>query len=272
MNVLAYYSTSIFSDAGFSRSAALAVSLGCGIVNFIGAAPALWAIDRKGRRTLLLTTFPLLAFFLALASLTFHLIPEGTDARLGLVGTSLYLFMAAYSPGMGPVPFTYSAEAFPLRLRSQGMASAVSVTWAFNFLISFTWPAMSEAMTPSGGLAWYAGWNIFGWVFAYFLLPETKGRSLEELDIVFSVRNRDHAAFYTRKLGNKFRRLLGMDIEPLKPLYSDGLELNTVPTADNDDNNEAATVLGEEVKDDDGIASRARPPTRPSLFWDPPQA
>ena len=89
---------------------------------------------------------------------------------------------------------------------------------------------------------------------------------------MFSVRNRDHAAFYTRKLGNKFRRLLGMDIEPLKPLYSDGLELNTVPTADNDDNNEAATVLGEEVKDDDGIASRARPPTRPSLFWDPPQA
>ena len=96
--------------------------------------------------------------------------------------------MAVYSPGEGPVPFTYSAEAFPLHLRDVGMSFATAICWGFNFILSLTWPALEAAFTPTGAFCWYAGWNFFGFVYAYFLLPETKGRTLEELDRIFEAR------------------------------------------------------------------------------------
>lgn len=101
--------------------------------------------------------------------------PEGkpTEAQLGNVATAIFLFMATYSPGEGPVPFTYSAEAFPLYIRDVGMSFATATCWGFNFILSLTWPALVEAFTPTGAFCWYAGWNLFGWVYCYFFLPET---------------------------------------------------------------------------------------------------
>ncbi|KAF4125388.1 Sugar (and other) transporter [Geosmithia morbida] len=191
VNVIAYYSTHIFMGAGFTRSESLAVSLGCGVANFVGAIPALYTIDRFGRRSLLLSTFPVLAISLFWTGASFYIVDQ--DARLASICTGIYVFMLFYSPGMGPVPFTYSAEAFSLSVRPLGMASATAVTWAFNFIINFTWPKMMLAMTPAGGFCFYAAWNVFAWFFAFFLLPETKGYSLEQLDHIFSKSNRQHA-------------------------------------------------------------------------------
>lgn len=194
------------------------VSLGCGVCNFLGAIPAIFTIDRYGRRQLLLLTFPVMSIFLFWTGSSFLI--TDTSTRLASVVASLYCFMILYSPGLGPVPFTYSAEAFPLHIRAVGMASATSITWAFNFLISFTWPEMMAKFTAAGGFYWYATWNFAGWIFAYFLVPETKNRTLEELDQVFSVRNRDHARHYLRRLEQVWARLLGRDVEPLPPLYA----------------------------------------------------
>lgn len=224
MNVLAYYSTKIFTDAGYSHRSALLVSFGCGVCNFLGAIPAVFTIDRFGRRDLLLFTFPLMSICLFWTGLSFQ--AEDTNVRLGLIATSLYAFMIIYSPGLGPVPFTYSAEAFPLHIRAIGMSSATSITWAFNFLISFTWPKMMEKMTATGGFFWYATWNLIGWTFAYFLVPETKNMTLEELDGVFSVRNRDHARYYVQKLNYRMNKMLGRDVEPMPPLYQMETESN----------------------------------------------
>ncbi|KYK61962.1 plastidic glucose transporter 4 [Drechmeria coniospora] len=218
VNVIAYYSTKIFVDAGYSAETAMLVSFGSGVCNFLGALPAVFTIDRYGRRQLLLFTFPVMAVFLFWTGSSFLI--EEKHTRLASVAASLYGFMILYSPGLGPVPFTYSAEAFPLHIRALGMSSATAITWAFNFLISFTWPEMMDKFTAMGGFYWYAGWNVVGWVFTYFLLPETKGRTLEELDSVFSVRNRDHARYYMRKLDRFFRRLLGRDVKALAPLYA----------------------------------------------------
>ena len=66
------------------------------------------------------------------------------------------------------------AEAFPLYLRDTGMSFATATCWGFNFIISFTWPALLQAFTPQGAFSWYAGWNLFATVYTYFLLPETK--------------------------------------------------------------------------------------------------
>jgi MFS family permease len=218
VNVIAYYSTSIFKESGFSRKSALAVSVGVGALNFLGALPAVLSIDRFGRRNLLLVTFPMLSVCLFCAALGF--LVENPTTRTAIVATSIYVFMLVYSPGMGPVPFTYSAEAFPLHIRALGMSSATAITWAFNFVISFSWPRMNAGLKPTGSFLWYAGWNIFGFVFTYFLLPETKNRTLEELYSVFSMRNRDHALYYTRRLARLSKKMLRRDVEPMAPLYN----------------------------------------------------
>ena len=88
---------------------ALLASWGFGIINFVFAWPAIWTIDTYGRRALLLFTFPNMCWTLLAAGLCF-LIPESSKAHLGLIALFVYLFDAFYSPGEGPVPFTYSAE------------------------------------------------------------------------------------------------------------------------------------------------------------------
>ncbi|GJN73482.1 hypothetical protein PLICBS_007560 [Purpureocillium lilacinum] len=218
VNVIAYYSTSIFQKASYTRSQALLASMGGGLINWIFAIPAIYTIDTFGRRNLLLTTFPLMSLCLFFTGFAFYI--PNQQAQLACVTTGLYLFMAVYSPGEGPVPFTYSAEAFPLHIRDIGMSSSTAITWGFNFIISFTWPPLVEAYGDTGAFCWYAAWNLFGWVFAYFFLPETKSLTLEELDNVFSVKNREHGGYYLRKFPwyvNK--HLLRRDVDTFPPLY-----------------------------------------------------
>ncbi|KAI1428825.1 hypothetical protein F5Y12DRAFT_799896 [Xylaria sp. FL1777] len=185
VNAIAYYSTQIFIDSDFSVKAALGASLGFGAVNFLFAIPAFYTIDTFGRRKLLLTTFPLMSLFLFYTGFSFY-IPAGTG-RIASVALGIYLFGVVYSPGEGPVPFTYSAEAYPLYIRPFGMSLATATTWFFNAVVSITWPALVQAWTNAGAFAWYAGWNIVGWVLVLLFLPETKEKTLEELDAVFDV-------------------------------------------------------------------------------------
>lgn len=105
-----YYSSQIFRDAGASPRTALLTSLGTGVCNFIFAIPAVYTIDTFGRRNLLLVTFPLMAIFLFFTGFSFYIPDDNT--RTACIAAGIYLFMIVYSPGEGPVPFTYSAEAF----------------------------------------------------------------------------------------------------------------------------------------------------------------
>jgi hypothetical protein len=73
-----------------------------------------------------------------------------------------YLFTAFYSFGEGPVPFTYSAECHSLYIRERAMSISVAITWAFNFILSFSWPNMMQAWGPETAFQWYMGWNILG--------------------------------------------------------------------------------------------------------------
>ncbi|KAH8928516.1 hypothetical protein BT69DRAFT_1311411 [Atractiella rhizophila] len=144
LNAIAYYSSSVFSSP-----------------NWLFAFPAVWTIDTFGRRNLLLFTFPLMSIFLLLTGLGFR--------ALGI-----YLFATVYSPGEGPVPFTYSAEAFPLYVRELGM---------IIFVVAITFPPLIGAFTPTVLCnGWYAAWNIVGWWMILFFVPETKALTLEELD------------------------------------------------------------------------------------------
>ena len=125
VNVIMYYSSVIFTqDGGFSQRSGILASLGAGIINWIFALPAVYTIDTFGRRNLLLTTFPLMSFFLFFTGSAFFIPDSESTARLACVALGIYLFMIVYSPGEGPVPFTYSAECFPLYIRDVGMSFA----------------------------------------------------------------------------------------------------------------------------------------------------
>ena len=108
INVNAYYSSTIFQEAGASQLTALGASLGWGSVNWLFALPAIWTIDTLGRRGLLLIGFPLMGIFLFWTGFSFYI--DGGDARIAMVALGTYLHCVAYSPSMGPVPFTYSSE------------------------------------------------------------------------------------------------------------------------------------------------------------------
>jgi len=119
----------------------------------------------------------------------------GKTAHLGSIALFIYLFDAFYSPGEGPVPFTYSAEVFPLSHREVGMAWAVATNNFWASILSLTFPYMLRAFTPQGAFGFYAGLNLIALVLIFLFLPETKQRSLEELDYVFGVPTRTHARY-----------------------------------------------------------------------------
>ncbi|KAI5777753.1 hypothetical protein EDC01DRAFT_386336 [Geopyxis carbonaria] len=218
VNIIAYYSGNIFEASGFSQKSALMASMGFGIINFLFAIPAIYTIDTFGRRNLLLTTFPLMSLFLFFTGFCFW-IPEETT-RIGLVALGIYLFGIVYSPGEGPVPFTYSAEAYPLYIRDLGMSFATATTWFFNGVLSITWPSLQTAFKPQGAFAYYGAWNIVGWFLVLLFVPETKGRTLEELDQVFSVPTRVHAAWGLRQIPYFINRYIFRRDVPKEDLYN----------------------------------------------------
>jgi sugar porter (SP) family MFS transporter len=189
INIISFYSSTIFSDAGFTTFHALLASTVFGFINFIGAFPAVWTMDRLGRRSLLLLTLPFMALTMLATSLTFSL-PETSPARFGLLAATIYLFCAEYSPGMGPVPNPYAAEVFPLSHREIGMSFAVSVANVWASVLSLTFPSILTLLRPQGAFTLYACLNVLAFVLVFLFVPETRMKTLDELDDVFSVPTR----------------------------------------------------------------------------------
>lgn len=172
VNIIAFYSSTIFVKAGATPFQALLASFGFGLVNFMWvqkifhitvkltiwisfAWPAVRTIDTFGRRSLLLFTFPQMAWTLLAAGFCFY-IPSSSSAHVGLVAFFVFLFAAFYSPGEGPVPFTYSAEVFPLSHREVGMAFAVATNLFWASVLSLTFPRLVAAFTVTGAFGFYA--------------------------------------------------------------------------------------------------------------------
>lgn len=207
VNVIAYYSSSIIKNvANASDINALLGSWGFGMLNFLFAIPAWYTIDTFGRRNLLLVTLPFMAIFLLITGFAFWIPSEQTDAKLGVVLMGIYAYACFYSPGFGPVPFTYAAEAFPLYIRELGMTYSTVVLWFFNSVLAITWFRMEEVFKPQGAFGWYAAWCVILWILTFFLLPETKALTLEELDIVFSVPTKKHASYQFRQIPYYIKR------------------------------------------------------------------
>jgi len=188
INIISFYSSTIFERVLGDPDKALFASLGYGAIQVVFTIPTLFLIDTKGRRTLCLITFPLMAIFLLAAGLSL-LVPDSAPqgAQLGPVVLFVYLFTIMYSLGEGPVAFQYSAEVFPTIQREQGMAWAVCINNTFAGILGLTFPAMVTAMTQVGAFCFYAGLNLIAWFMIFCFVRETKQLTLEEIDQVFQV-------------------------------------------------------------------------------------
>ncbi|KAM0206816.1 hypothetical protein ACHAPA_005484 [Fusarium lateritium] len=198
INIISFYSSTIFVNAGYTATEALYASLGYGAIQVIATIPTLFLIDTKGRRTLCLITFPFMCVFLLAAGLSLLNHSGSRGAQIGPVVLFIYLFTIAYSLGEGPVAFQYSAEVFPTIQREQGMAWAVCINNTFAGILGLTFPRMSNAMTPTGAFGFYAGLNLIAWSMIFMFVRETKQLTLEELDQVFSVPTSQFISYETK--------------------------------------------------------------------------
>lgn len=187
INIISFYSSTIFRNVGYTADQALFASLGYGALQFVFTIPTVFLIDTKGRRALCLITFPLMFLFLLAAGLSLLKTTGSQGARLGPLVLFVYLFTIMYSFGEGPVAFQYSAEVFPTIQREQGMAWAVCINNVFAGVLGLTFPRMQTVMTPTGAFGFYAGLNLVAWCMIFCFVRETKELTLEELDQVFSV-------------------------------------------------------------------------------------
>jgi hypothetical protein len=175
INLLIIYSSSLFcwTDSAASR-APFWFSWGIGLTNVIFAVPTYFLIDKRGRKWLLMVTIPFLACFLAVAARSFKIPDAHMGSKKALITVFTYLFTAAYSLGVGPVPFTYSAEIFPLEQRIVGMSLAVCVNLlGFGLLILFA-PFAPHATL----LEIFAGLNAVAFVLIWLFVPEVAGTAI----------------------------------------------------------------------------------------------
>ncbi|CAH1264508.1 SLC2A13 [Branchiostoma lanceolatum] len=103
---------------------------------------------------------------------------------LAILGLVLYLMF--FAPGMGPMPWTINSEIYPLWARSTGNACSAATNWVFNLLVSMTFLTLTETLTRPGAIWMYSSLSFLGLLFIFFLLPETRGYRLEEMELLFS--------------------------------------------------------------------------------------
>ncbi|KAF8673435.1 hypothetical protein HU200_049000 [Digitaria exilis] len=184
IDAIVLYSPLVFKAAGISsNTSVLAATVGVGVVKMCFVLVATLFSDRIGRRPLLLASTAGVAA--SMASLGAALCFAGAASTAAVV-TSVVAFMAAFSVGLGPVVGTYSAEVMPLRLRAQGASLGMAVNRLTCGVVSMTFISLADAITMPGCFFLYAGVAAAACVFVYVRLPETRGRSLEDMDVLFA--------------------------------------------------------------------------------------
>ncbi len=185
VNTVIYYAPTIFEEAGFkSATASIAATVGLGIVNVVMTIVAIFLIDRLGRRPLLLISLAGMVFGLVALGADF-IFSRGSTAAGGAFGTvaviSMMIFVASFAIGMGPIFWLLISEIYPLNARGTAMCVATVANWGSNFLIAVTFLSLVSVLGQGGTFLLYAAVGVFAWFFTLRLVPETKGKTLEEI-------------------------------------------------------------------------------------------
>ena len=181
VNAIIYYAPTILKDAGFSETAATLSTVVIGAINVLVTLIALGLIDRVGRRPLLIGG--VIVVDLALAFLgALYLLPNQTGVVAVLLVVGLCVYIAAFAASLGIGIWLLNSEVYPTAVRGKGSSLGVFTHWGLDFVVSLTVLTLVNTITTTGLFWLYGVFGIAGLLFLLRYLPETKGRTLEEID------------------------------------------------------------------------------------------
>ena len=180
INTIIYYAPTILSFSGSSTSGAIGQTVFIGVTNVIFTVIAILLLDRLGRRVfLLIGTVGLTIALIALGAFFYSATLQNDASWLALV--ALVVYIACFAMGLGPVFWLMISEIFPLELRGPAMALCTVANWSFNFIVSYTFLTLVDGLGKAGTFWLYAIVGVIAVIFFARLVPETKGRSLEQI-------------------------------------------------------------------------------------------
>jgi len=177
INVIFNYAEEIFREAGYGVSTILFTIVITGIVNLVSTLIAFGTVDRLGRRALLLIGCAGIALFHTLIGLAYQFAWTGP-----VVVTFVLLAIASYAVSLAPVTWVLISEIFPNRIRGAAVSVAVAALWIACFALTYTFPMLNSLLGASGTFWLYAAICAGGFVFVATMVPETKGKSLEQIE------------------------------------------------------------------------------------------
>jgi SP family arabinose:H+ symporter-like MFS transporter len=180
INAIIYYSTKIFESAGALKNAAFTSTVWVGLVNLLFTFVAIAFVDRAGRRPLLLIGTAVQVAALGLVGWMFRAQLNGLPLLLCIIA-----FIAAFAMALGPITWIFSSEIFPNKVRGRAMSIATFVIWSSCYVVAQTFPMLNDSKTIGPVLTFwiYAGVSLLTFAFVLFVVPETKGRTLEEIEL-----------------------------------------------------------------------------------------
>lgn len=182
-----YYAAQIFQDAGFaSADSATGISVVLGVFKLVMTGVAVATVDNWGRRPLLLLGVSgIVASLLILGGIQGDLVPfvpASSDIGIWMNVGALLIYVGAYQVSFGPISWLLCGEVFPLSVRGSALALATITNFASNFLVSLCLPSLQDSLGPSGLYFAFAGVGVLALVTIHSIVPETKGKSLEEIE------------------------------------------------------------------------------------------
>jgi len=178
INAIIYYSTKIFETSGALKNAAFTSTVWVGLVNLLFTFVAIAFVDRAGRRPLLLIGTAVQAVALFLVGWMFRAQLNGLPLLLCIIG-----FIASFAMSIGPIVWILCSEIFPNKVRGRAMSIATFVIWTSCYVVAQTFPMLNDSIGPVLTFWIYGCVSLFNFTFVLLLVPETKGRTLEEIEL-----------------------------------------------------------------------------------------
>ncbi|KAI8660101.1 hypothetical protein NCS57_00986500 [Fusarium keratoplasticum] len=191
INALIYYSPTLFGTMGLDFDMQLTMSGVLNVTQLIGVLTSLWTLDRFGRRSiLLLGSVLMLVAHVIIAALVGKFSDNWPSHKAeGWTSVAFLLFyMLAFGASWGPVPWAMPSEVFPSSLRAKGVAISTCSNWINNFIIGLITPPLVRE-TGFGAYVFFAVFCLLSFIWVWFSVPETNGKTLEEMDQVFNDRS-----------------------------------------------------------------------------------
>lgn len=161
-----------------ARAKAFSCTVWIGLVNVLATVVAICLVDRLGRKPLLLIGNAIQVLALAAVGTLYYMNSQSAELLLAAV----ILYVAAFAMAMGPIPWIVCSEIFPARLRGRAMSVATFFIWLACYAVSLSFPTMHARFGSAASFWFFAGCSLLTFVLVLLLLPETKGRTLEEIE------------------------------------------------------------------------------------------